>query len=84
MKNLKTFKRTKQLNSSDSPSTGAITTYCGKSPWKAFKSPYMFLELSDCQSKVRLHNSQKDNKNDFIAKLKKLRDEINKFIDYLE
>lgn len=80
----KHYKVTAELNANKSPSTGAVTAFAGKSPWpKAFKE-YLFLEISDCHSKVRLHTSQLDSRKDFIAKMKKLRNEIDAFIDHLE
>lgn len=80
----KKYKQSIELNNKHSPSTGSCTAFYGKSPWKGFKSPYMFFELSDCSSKVRLHNSQIDNKKEFIKKMKLLRNELNSFIDFLE
>lgn len=79
-----TYKKTTELNDSNKPSTGMVTAYAGKSPWPKAIKEYYFLEVSDCHSKVRLHNSQIDTKKDFIKKLRKLRNAIDKFIDYLE
>jgi hypothetical protein len=81
---MKTYKRTKQLNRSDRASTGAVTAFYGNSPWERLKTAYMFLEVSDCSHKVRLHNSSQDTKKDFIIKMKSLRKEIDKFIAFLE
>lgn len=79
----KLYKRTTELNKHKSPSTGSCTAFYGKSPWKEFKGPYMFFEVADCSCKVRLHNSQIDNKKLFIQKIKLLRDELDKFITFL-
>ena len=81
---MEVYKQTKELNSKKSPSTGSCTAFYGKSPWKGFKSPYMFFEVSDCSSKVRLHNSQIDKPKDFLSKMKRLRNELDNFIDFLE
>ena len=80
----KKYKRTTELNDKQSPSTGSCTAFYGKSPWKGFKSPYMFFEVADCSSKIRLHNSQIDTKELFIKKLKRLRSELDQFIKFLE
>lgn len=80
----KKFKKTTELNGKNSPSTGSCTAFYGKSPWKEFKGNYMFFEVADCSSKVRLHNSQIDSKKDFIAKMKRLRNELDNFIDFLD
>lgn len=81
---MKTFKQTTELNSNDSPSTGSVTAYCGKSPWPKAIKEYMFLEVADCNSKARLHISQIDTRKDFIKKMKRLHKAIGKFITYLE
>jgi hypothetical protein len=80
----KKYKHTKELNDKQSPSTGSCTAFYGKSPWKGFKSPYMFFEVADCGSKVRLHNSRLDKRDVFIKKMKRLRRELTMFIDFLE
>lgn len=43
-----------------------------------------FLELSDCYGKARLHKASYDSMEDFIGKMKLLRNEIDSFINYLE
>lgn len=80
----KKYKRTTELNDKQSPSTGSCTAFYGKSPWKVFKSPYMFFEVADCGSKIRLHNSQTDSRETFIRKMKRLRKELDSFIEFLE
>ena len=78
------YKRTTELNNKQSPSTGSCTAFYGKSPCKGFKSPYMFFEVADCHGKVRLHNSQIDSRRSFIEKMKRLRNELDRFIDFLD
>ena len=80
----KKYKRTTELNDKQSPSTGSCTAFYGKSPWKGFKSPYMFFEVADCGSKIRLHNSQIDSRKSFIEKIKRLRNELDRFIVFLD
>ena len=81
---IRKYKRTTELNDIKSPSTGSCTAFYGKSPWKVFKSPYMFFEVADCGSKIRLHNSQIDSRKSFIEKMKRLRKELDKFIAFLD
>jgi len=81
---MKKYKRTTELNDKQSPSTGSCTAFYGKSQWKGFKSPYMFFEVADCGSKIRLHNSRLDKRDVFIKKMKRLRNELDRFIDFLE
>ncbi len=80
---MKQYKKECNLNSKNSPSTGSCVAFYGKSPWK-IKGPYMFLEISDCSGKIRLHNSRTDTTKDFLNKMKKLQKEINNFVDFLE
>lgn len=80
----KNYKRTTELNDIKSASTGSCTAFYGKSPWKEFKSPYMFFEVADCHGKIRLHNSQIDSRKTFIRKMKRLRKELDSFIEFLE
>lgn len=44
----------------------------------------MFVEISDCYVRARLHKAYYDSKEDFIAKLKLLSRDINLFIKHLE
>ena len=72
------------LNEENSPSTGSVVAFDGfvrddKEEWRS-----TFLELSDCYGKARLHKASYDSTEDFIEKMKLLRNEIDSFIDYLE
>ena len=78
------YKSNIELNKKNSASTGSVTCYAGKYPWPQHKGTYYFVEVADCQTKVRLHMSQTDTKKDFIKKVTKLRNELSKFLDYLE
>jgi len=80
----KKYKHTKELNDKQSPSTGSCTAFYGKSGWEGFKKPYMFFEVADCSSKVRLHNSRLDKRDVFIKKMKRLRNELDRFIVFLD
>lgn len=83
-KKTRTYKVTTALNSKDSPSTGMVTAYSGRSPWPKEIKHYMYLEIQDCHSKIRLHNSQIDTMSDFIKKMRRLRDALNDYIEHLE
>ncbi len=43
-----------------------------------------FLEIADCRSKVRLHQTSDDSDKDFLDKMKLLKSEIEQFINHLE
>ena len=71
------------LNSSKSPSTGSVVCYCGPDVWEPSKIS-MFVEVSSCSSVSRLHHAGNERKQDFVNKIKKLRDELSLFIDFLD
>lgn len=69
---------TKDGSSSVVAFNGTVTDFKGKT------YPSTFLEIADCQNKIRLHQTADDTKEDFINKIKLLRDEIDLFIQNLE
>ena len=46
--------------------------------------PQLFLEISDCKTKVRLHQTSDDTREDFIIKMELLKHELVLFINHLE
>jgi hypothetical protein len=81
------YNRRVWLNEESSPSSGSVVAYHGKPPWDNDKwkdRDYMFLEVSDCNNKIRLHQTDNDTKEDFINKLKTLSSTIDIFLQYLE
>lgn len=73
------------LNKPNSPSTGNVVAFDGEitsEKEETYRST--FLSVSDCYNSARLHKSDYDSMEDFINKMKTLRDEINSFIVYLE
>lgn len=72
------------LNKENSPSTGNVVAFEGDILWKGEKIHSVFLSISDCNVSVRLHKSDEDSVQDFIDKMKILRNEIDLFINYLE
>lgn len=72
------------LNSAKSPSTGSVVAYHGNAKYGLKKKIVAFLEISDCHSKVRLHQSNTDSIKDFIKKLKKLSKVAKKFAKHLK
>lgn len=73
------------LNDEKSPSTGNAVAYAGNiTRCDGKKEETMFLSIADCNVSARLHKSQDDTNQDFINKMKKLRNFIDDFIKYLE
>lgn len=78
------YKSQTWLNPLTSSSTGSVVCYDGtyKEPSCSFQST--FIQISDWYSKVKLHKTDYDSMEDFIVKLKLLREDISKFIEHLE
>ncbi len=72
------------LNSDKSDSTGSVVAFDGKVTYKGKYLDERFLEIADCRSKIRLHQTSDDTKEDFLVKIKLLKTEIEQFIEYLE
>jgi len=72
------------LNKKNCVSTGSFVAFHGELALsKGGKGESKFIEIGDCDVKVRLHQTLNDKPTDFIAKLNLLTKEINKFVDYL-
>ena len=71
------------LNSSQSPSTGSMVCYYGKSSWDEEQID-MFIEVSSCHEIARLHKSRTDTAQQYIAKLRKMQKELSKYIEFLD
>ncbi len=72
------------LNKPDSPSTGNVVAFDGEITSENEKYRSTFLSVSDCYNSAKLHKADYDSMEDFINKMKLLRDEIDSFINYLE
>lgn len=72
------------LNKDNSPSTGSVVAFDGEVTWKGEKINNTFLSISDCAVSARLHKNDDDTNEDFIDKMKTLRNDIDEFIKYLK
>ena len=74
------------LNSENIDSTGSIVAVDGKVTDLDNGNEYTqrFLEIADCRTKIRLHQTSDDSKDDFVVKMKLLKNEIDLFIKHLE
>lgn len=78
------FKSEKWLNQEDSPSTGSIVCYDGDIEYSDDgESPCVFLEIADCQSKVRLHQAHTDTTEEFIDKIDSIINQLKRFRNHL-
>jgi len=83
---MKTYSKRLWLNGEKSPSTGSVVAFSGKTRWNDKMKPKLqqFLEVSDCQAKVRLHQCFDDTNRDYLKKIKRLKYFLADYIDYLE
>lgn len=72
------------LNKEGSPSTGAVVAFDGDVTWRDEKIRETYLQVSDCSVSARLCKTSDDTMEDFIIKMKTLRDNIELFVRYLE
>jgi hypothetical protein len=72
------------LNKENSPSTGNVVAFEGNVLWKGEKIYSAFLSISDCNVSARLHKADEDTLQDFIDKMKVLKNEVELFINHLE
>ena len=79
------FIRREWLNAPDSPSTGNVVAYDGELV-DYDNEPYhsMYLCVSDCHVSAKLHRAYYDTDQEFINKMKSIRDVLNDFIAHLE
>lgn len=72
------------LNKLNSASTGSVVTFDGIVQYKNERVRSTFLSISDCYVSARLHKADEDTADDFIDKMKLLKNEIELFINHLE
>lgn len=82
---MKSYNKRRWLNPVDKDATSSIVCFNGTvTDFKGKTYPSTFLEISDCQTKIRLHQTSDDTREDFIEKLKLVKSEIKRFIKHLE
>jgi len=74
------------LNPEDSASTGSIVCFDGDIEWRHNEKPRRnsFIEIADCHVKARLHRCYEDRAEDYIEKVKKMRDALGDYLDHLQ
>ena len=73
------------LNKNSLSSTGSIVCFSGNATY-GDKDPYFvqFVEVSDCNGKVKIHQGKFETNLHFLKKVKRMKDELLKYIEYLE
>lgn len=73
------------LNPDMSDLTGSIVCFDGiVTDFEGKNYPETFGEIADCHRKVRIHKTSDSTNEEFLFKLRSLRNEITKFITHLE
>lgn len=80
----KTYCVRKWLNRNESPSTGEIVVFDGMVKDEDGEYRTTFCQIGDCFGKVKLHKADYDSMDDFIEKMKLMRDVIDRFVEHLE
>ncbi|MEV3818190.1 hypothetical protein RI537_19005 [Aeromonas salmonicida] len=83
MHRMKSYNKRVWLNKTTTPSTGSVVCYFGPDGWDE-KRKDMFVEIASCHNTARLHKINIESEREYINKVKKLRDELTKYIDFLD
>ncbi len=75
------------LNPDGHSSTGSIVVFDGMSSWTNMDGEpqkTMFIEVSDCHGKVRIHQAKSDTREMFTAKVRVMHDVLSEFLAHLD
>ena len=80
------FNKRVWLNTKSSPSTGSAVAWSGPIKWNSNSNSEIarFFEVSDCHTRARLHQTVEDSDQTYINKMRKLRQLLKEYIEYLE
>lgn len=78
------YKSAVWLNDETSYHTGSIVCYDGLFGYPEGTGDLMYVEIGDCHQKVKIHKGESSTREDFVKKVRLMRDELNNFINYLE
>ena len=81
-----TYCKKEFLTDSPEPSTSTVVSFCGDIKWSKDENggPVSFLEISSCHERARLHRTHEMTEQDWIDQVKRLRDHINEYLEFLE
>ena len=77
------YKKVSQLNSENSPSTGAIVCFDGCIPGEHNDFSDQYIEISDCYHKIRLHRAHFDSVSDWVDKIDTLLVELQDYRNHI-
>lgn len=76
------YKELTELNG-DCPSTGSILCYDGNTEYDDGPFQNQFIEVQDCHNKIRLHRSCFDSEFDWLCKVSKMIQALQRYHDHL-
>ena len=81
-----TYCKKEFLTDSPEPSTSTVVSFYGDIKWSKDESGgnVSFLEISSCNSKIRLHRKNEQTFQEWVAELCRLRDHINDYLNFFE
>ncbi len=82
----KTYCKKEFLTDSPEPSTSTVVSFSGEVQYRNDENPELvsFLEISSCNSKIRLHRKNEQTFQEWVAELCRLRDHINDYLNFFE
>ena len=82
----KTYCKKEFLTDSPEPSTSTVVSFYGNIKWSKDEAGgnVSFLEISSCHERARLHKTYEMTEQDWITQVKRLRDHINEYLEFLE
>lgn len=72
------------LNDEDSPSTGSMVAYDGVEIEDGVSFDVRYLRFTDCYNVIRLHQEHYSTKEDYLKKLRLIKDNLDLYIKHLE
>ena len=82
----KTYCKKEFLTNDPEPSTSTVVSFSGPITWGPDEQPKWvdFLEISSCHERARLHRTYEMTLEDWINSVRRLRDHIDEYLDFLE
>ena len=75
------------LTPENEPSTSTVVSWAGEVKWSSSqdsKEDLYFIEVANCHEKARLHKTYEMTVDEWKRQVKKLRDHLNEYLQFLE
>ena len=86
MSDIKTWCKKEFLTDAPKPSTSTVVSFSGEVQYRNDEKPELvsFLEISSCNSKIRLHRKNEQTFQEWVEELIRLRDHIDDYLNFFE